>query len=102
MDALDARTGAAHMTARLERAVQSAAPRAWARTVECQHLRVRPPGAKMRALADDNVVGVHDHSTDDRIGGRAATAARGVKERALHPHTIVRARHHFSVNSAST
>jgi hypothetical protein len=102
MYSLDARPGAARVAARFERAVQRTALGTLAGSIERDDLGVRPAGAEMCPLAGDESVGVDHDGANNRIRRRAASATLGVKERALHPHRIVRISYHFSVNSAST
>ncbi len=91
-DALDARTRASHVAARLERAVQGGAAGAIAGFVERNRLCVRLADTPVISLPHDDAVTRHDHRADERIGTRAAAAALGQLQRAIH----VVAVYHFS------
>ena len=67
-NALDTRTGAAGVTARLERAVKRTCASSLSGTIERDDLGVRAARAKMRALADHDAIGVDDDGANDRIG----------------------------------
>ena len=63
-----ARTSSPNVAAGLERAVKRAGARAVAGAVERDDLGVRASRAKMRALADDDAVGVKDDGAHDGVG----------------------------------
>jgi len=64
----NARTGSPNVAAGLERAVQRAGARALAGAVERDDLGVRASCPKMRALTDDDALGVKDDGAYDRVG----------------------------------
>ncbi len=67
LDERRARWGASVMIARLERDVERRAARAGPGRLEGFDLRMRPTGARVKALADDLAV-AHHHRADHRIG----------------------------------
>ena len=85
-DAVSARARPSGMDARLEGAVQRCPACTWARLLKGENLSVRLPCSFMTAIADDDLVGIDDTGSDDRVrrGATETTPCGWASARRIH------------------